>query len=147
MNQNAIQSWVDQVTRGLGPAARAGLARHLAQGLRQRQAARIGAQKNPDGSAFDARKPRRPHPGRTRLRGMFAKLRRASHLRATSSTDGLSVGFGGGDAVVARIHQLGLTGVVVRGGPSVKYAERQLLGLSPDDEAFIRSAVQGWVQR
>jgi len=54
----ALESWVEPLLQHMTPVARKALTRTLAIGLRRRQAARIRAQKNPDGSAFESRKGR-----------------------------------------------------------------------------------------
>lgn len=134
-----LEDWLTPLVQRLGASERRKLARRLAVGLRTRQARRIAEQQNPDGSEFEKRQPRLADK-RGRIRrdaSMFAKLRQTRHLLATSSADGLSVGFGGRAARIARIHQDGLLARVAPGGPLYQYPARRLLGWSDEDQAWV----------
>lgn len=145
-----LEAWLAPLLASLEPAAVRRLARQLAIGLRQRQAARIAAQRNPDGSAYaprSARSARRLRaaaaaPGaqrraRTAVQGMFAKLRTARHLKVRSSAAEAVVEIPGRSGRIAAVHQFGLVDRPQPGGPEVRYPERVLLGLSDDDSAWI----------
>ena len=82
---------IDAALQGLltamAPGERRKLARDIAADLRSRQQRRVAAQLNPDGSAYEPRKPRlRAKVGRIR-RTMFAKLRAAKYLKASSTAE------------------------------------------------------------
>jgi len=140
-----LESWITPLVQRLAPAERRKLARRLAVGLRTRQARRIGEQKNPDGSRFEPRKPRQrlgDKAGRIkRTAAMFIKLRQARHMLVESGADGASVGFTGGDAVIARIHQEGLLDKLGPNGPLYQYPSRRLLGWTDEDEDWVMEQV------
>lgn len=125
----------------LGPAARRALARDVARELRAAQVRRIAAQRNPDGSGFEPRRPRlRAKSGRIR-RAMFARLRTTRHLRTESSADAALVVIAGRAARIARVHQYGLTDRVSPRGPRHRYAARELLGFTDADRQSIADRV------
>ena len=51
-----MESWIGGIMAGLSASSRSRAARNIASGLRGMQAKRIAGQRNPDGSAFAARK-------------------------------------------------------------------------------------------
>lgn len=125
----------------LSEVERRKLARDIATDLRQRQQRRIAAQLNPDGSAFEPRKPRlRAQAGRIR-RSLFARLRTTRYLRVQGTAAAAVVEIAGRAARIARVHQYGLTDRVAPGGPEYRYPVRQLLGFSDADEDAIADRV------
>ncbi len=133
-----LAAWAGPLLAKLAPAARRAAMREVATLLRQRQAARIKAQQNPDGTPYEARRPRaqlQAKAGSIR-REMFARMRRPATLRKSSTDDAAVVFIAGGAASTARVHQYGLRDKVdwrMAESPMVRYARRELLGLSPDD--------------
>ena len=128
----------------LGPGPRRRLMSALSVDMQRANMARIAAQQNLDGSPFEPRKPQTPRertaPGRLRrkaaAKAMFAKLRRASLLKAAATADEASAGFSGRTARIARGHHEGLRDrVSLRTKATVKYPERQLIGFAPGDPA------------
>ena len=65
----------------LGPAQRRVLFRDIARYLQKSQGQRIAAQQNPDGSAFEERKPRQKKNGIRQLSGRGRKGRPARKIR------------------------------------------------------------------
>ena len=131
----ARETWCAPLLANLQPGARRALARAMANDLRRSQSGRIAQQQNPDGSAYEPRKPRiRDKKGRIR-RGMFAKLRTAKFLRAKSDQDSAAVEFTGRVARLARVHQEGLRDRVEPrpDAPEVVYPKRGLVGFTDDD--------------
>lgn len=139
-----VEAYIGGLMAKFSNSERARLARKIALDIRRSQSDRIAAQRNPDGSAFAARKaqaqPLRAKTGRIKRKAkgkaMFAKLRRAQYLSAESSPSQAVVGFRNPvTARVASVHQRGLTDRVSKrpGAPSVKYPVRRLLGLSEAD--------------
>lgn len=129
------------ITR-LAPAARRGLAREIAAGLRMSQAKRIAAQRNPDGSAYAPRKQVLRNKPRSIRRTMFAKLRTAKYLKVEASPNSAVVTFTGEVQRIARVHQFGLRDKVNRGrGPEVVYPVRELLGITPGEVAAIEETI------
>lgn len=146
-----VQAKLTALIANLSPQARRQLGRKIGQALRKSQSNRIARQQNPDGSAFEPRKPRKEFgkkKGRIKRKAMFAKLRTARHLKVRSNGNEVSVGFNGSSAAIAAVHQYGLSA-----SPSkykdfkVQYAQRELLGFAEEDiemiERFVLRAIAG----
>lgn len=139
-----LETYLSGLIQNLAPEAQRILARTIAQRLRDSQSKRIGLQRNPDGSAYEPRKPQlrlRNKKGRLR-RAMFVKLKQAKYLKASTTPAGAVVSFIGQVESIARVHQYGLRDKVNRRrNLEVQYAQRRLLGISKDDEEMIRDLV------
>jgi len=139
----ALDTWAAGILAKLQPPARRRLARELAIELRRIQQRRIASQQNPDGSPYTPRKQPtlRSRKGRIKQRKgvMFRKLRQAKHLRTRTTAQEASIGFSGRVARIARVHQYGQRDRVRPGGPQVRYAQRELLGLTPALHTRIRA--------
>ena len=140
-----VQAKLNALINNLSPQARRQLARNIGQALRKNQQARIARQENPDGTAFEPRKPRKEFgkkKGRIKRKAMFAKLRTARYFKIQSNANEVSVGFNGSSAMIAKVHQYGLMS-----SPSktkdfkVRYAQRELLGFSQSDLDVIEDLV------
>ena len=140
-----VQAKLTALINNLSPQARRQLARNIGQALRKNQQARIARQENPDGTAFEPRKPRKEFgkkKGRIKRKAMFAKLRTARYFKIQSNANEVSVGFNGSSAMIAKVHQYGLIS-----SPSktkdfkVRYAQRELLGFSQSDLDVIEDLV------
>lgn len=125
------------------------LYQQIGRELARSQRRRIKAQQNPDGSPFEPRKKRKQFSkkkGRIKNQLMFKKIVSPSHFKIRYEQEGISLGFYGGDAAIANVHQYGLYS-----SPSkykdfkVKYAQRELLGFSEEDiemiERFVIKAI------
>lgn len=141
---DALENWAGPLLARLDPAARRAVAMDVARALRRSQQQRIAAQRAPDGSAFEARKPRkmrggrlREKAGRIKRRAMFAKLRTAKHMKIQTDAEGFSIGWAGRVARIARVHQEGLESQVDR-STKYLYPARRLLGLSQAERDMIR---------
>lgn len=146
----AVEAWATAILQRLEPAERRRFLRSYAAELRRSQAARVTAQKNPDGWPFEPRKAQpvrklRAKAGRVRRRGaMYAKLRTGKHLKVLEVTDeAVSVGFTGRDAAIAGVSQFGRTVRVGRGpkAPLVRYAMRRLVGMTEEEQSALLSLV------
>lgn len=136
-----LSSWLTPLITRLEPTERSQLARTLAQQLRRSQQQRITAQRNPDGSAYAPRAQRdlRGKAGRIKRKAkMFTKLRTARYIQARGNAAEATVSFAGRITRIARVHQYGLRDRAEKGAPDVQYPQRQLLGLSATEQAFIR---------
>lgn len=140
-----VQAKLTALINNLSPQARRQLARNIGQALRKNQQARIARQENPDGTAFEPRKPRKEFgkkKGRIKRKAMFAKLGTARYFKIQSNANEVSVGFNGSSAMIAKVHQYGLMS-----SPSktkdfkVRYAQRELLGFSQSDLDIIEDLV------
>ncbi|MDR9876576.1 phage virion morphogenesis protein [Pseudomonas allii] len=149
-NLEALETWAAVLLERLEPGERSKLARNIGQDLRRSQQKRVMAQENPDGSKYAPRKHRdlRGKQGRVRRKlAMFKKLRTASYLKVRGDNNGVSVGFTGRIARIARTHQYGLKDRAVRGAPDVRYEQREVLGLTELDIELIRTVLlKGLVQ-
>jgi phage virion morphogenesis protein len=139
-----LELWAASLLAKVEPAGRRRIARTIAVALRRSQSQRIAMQKSPDGSSYPPRRKRaealRSRRGQLRRKGdaMFSKLRTARWLKTAVTSEGAEVGFYGRVARLARVHQEGLTDNVSSTGPSVRYAQRVLLGFTPEDREMIR---------
>lgn len=140
-----VQAKLNALINNLSPQARRQLARNIGQALRKNQQTRIARQENPDGTAFEPRKPRKEFgkkKGRIKRKAMFTKLRTARYFKIQSNANEVSVGFNGSSAMIAKVHQYGLMS-----SPSktkdfkVRYAQRELLGFSQSDLDIIEDLV------
>ena len=140
-----VQAKLTALINNLSPQARRQLARNIGQALRKNQQARIARQENPDGTAFEPRKPRKEFgkkKGRIKRKAMFVKLRTARYVKIQSNANEVSVGFNGSSSMIAKVHQYGLMS-----SPSktkdfkVRYAQRELLGFSQSDLDVIEDLV------
>lgn len=139
-----LNAYLSGLIQNLEPAAQRILARTIATRLRDSQSQRIGLQRNPDGSAYEPRKPQlrlRNKKGRVR-RTMFAKLKQPKFLKAGSTSTSAVVQFIGQVERIAEVHQRGLRDKVNRRRSlEVQYAQRRLLGITADDEEMIRDLI------
>lgn len=132
-NLEDLTAWAGAFLHKLDASERRILMRAVAGELRRRQAIRIAEQRNPDGSAYEPRKPRlRQRTGRVR-RAMFMRLRTSRFMKAQSAPDSAVVAFIGNAERIASVHQFGLRDRVNKGGLEVQYAKRELLGFADGD--------------
>ena len=138
---SALEDWAGTLLAKLNATERRKLNQDIARELRKNQQQRIAEQRNPDGSAYAPRKPRknlRGKQGHLKRRKMFMKLRQAKHLKLQSTADSIAIGFSGRSAQLARVHQYGLRDRPARGMADVQYDRRELLGFSAEDLDMIR---------
>ncbi|UBM11731.1 phage virion morphogenesis protein [Cupriavidus metallidurans] len=144
---DALQSWLGGFLLTMEAPARRALAHTIAIEMRRRQSARIAGQHNPDGSAFEPRKPQlRKRPGRVK-RAMFMRLRTARFLKTQSSPDAAVVTFIGRAQRIAAVHQFGLRDRVNKAGLEVTYPARELLGFEDGDIDRITDLVLAHIAR
>lgn len=135
---DALAGWASPLLARLSPQRRRQVMADISTTLRQGQAARIAAQRNSDGTAYEPRKPRTPirqRKGAIR-RTMFDKLRTARYLKRSATAERAAVAIDARAARIARVHQYGLRDRVDwrrAGSPTVRYARRDLLGLTDAD--------------
>lgn len=155
-----LADWLEPLIHRLEPRERAKLARSMATELRKRQAARIAAQQNPDGTPYAHRKPQRGPKAtpaglvaqaqaakgpaaqhRQRLGAMFQQLRTAKWLKAQGDKDQASVAFLNRVQRIAQVHQWGLQDRPEPGGPLITYPARGLLGINRQDTEALQAMV------
>jgi phage virion morphogenesis protein len=141
---SAVEAWAGALLKQLSPASRRAATREIARELRRSQQTRIGAQKNPDRTGYEPRKVRsggkklRGKRGRLKRAAMFAKLRNSRWMLIEGNDSGLTVGFAGRVARLARVHQFGEKAAVAPGGPQYRYPSRVLLGLTDAEHEMVR---------
>ena len=130
------------IIQSASPSVRKSLAKEIATKVRTSQAARIKDNKNPDGSAYEQRKPQklRDKKGAIRRR-MFQKLIRAKWLKARTNATDASIEFIGRAGRIARVSQYGLRDKVNKRGLEVQYPQRELLGLTDNEIDMIENIV------
>ncbi|HGK4842469.1 TPA: phage virion morphogenesis protein [Kluyvera georgiana] len=140
-----VDDWLAALLANLEPAARNRMMRQLAQELRRSQQQNIRLQRNPDGTAFEARRvTARSKKGRIK-RQMFAKLRTTKYLKTAATADSASVQFDGKVQRIARVHHYGLRDRVRRNGPEARYPARRLLGVNDELETATRDMLLRWL--
>ncbi|MEG6130326.1 phage virion morphogenesis protein [Enterobacter asburiae] len=140
-----VDDWLAALLANLEPAARNRMMRQLAQKLRRLQQQNIRLQRNPDGTAFEARRvTARSKKGRIK-RQMFAKLRTTKYLKTAATADSASVLFDGKVQHIARVHHYGLRDRVRRNGPEARYPARRLLGVNDEVETITRDTLLRWL--
>lgn len=122
------------------------LARAVAVELRRRQSARIAAQHNPDGTAYEPRKPQLRHKRGGIRRAMFTRLRMAKWLKAEADPNAAVVTFAGSAQRIAAVHHFGLRDRVNKNGLTAQYPARALLGLAPEDVSAITDTVLNFLR-
>ena len=85
---------------------------------------------------------RRINQDSTKRVPMFVKLRTARYLKARADASGVTVGYSGVAARIARVHQFGERDQVAP-GIFTDYPVRELLGISQADERLIYNTVLG----
>ena len=142
MSIDPIEARFSALVSALAPPARKQLATEIAKALRQSQTKRIAAQQNPDGSAFEPRKPQLRHKRKNLRAGMFRKLRTAKYLKTGGTADAAVVNFTRDVERIARVHQFGLRDRVSRKTAlEIDYPARRLLGISAADDVTITHLV------
>ena len=97
----------------------------------------------PDGTPFAPRKAKDQPKGRLRRKGrikraaMFRKLRLGKSLQAGATDSEAWIGFSGSAARVARIHQEGREDAPAKGQAKVRYAKREIIGLTDADRQIM----------
>ncbi|WP_333881231.1 phage virion morphogenesis protein [Atlantibacter hermannii] len=132
MNElNPFENRLAALIAALSPAGRRNLSAEIAKTLRQQQQQRIKAQRAPDGTPYEERRPQtiRGKKGRVK-REMFAKLRTNRYLKDKADDAAAIVEFTDKAQRIARVHHYGLNEKIEGKIKTIKYPKRQLLGLS-----------------
>lgn len=137
-----ISQWADAFLDHLSPAAQRKLATEIGRELRRQQQRQIVAQRNPDGTPFEARKKNLKKKKGALRRKMFTRLRQARFMQVAATSAGVSVGYlrSGRIANIAKTHHFGLS-EKTPSGASIQYPARQLIGLTPASIEAIKSRV------
>lgn len=139
---DALADWVAPILQKMEPSERRKLMKTISRDLRRENQQRMKEQKDPDGQAWPARKPRLGgQRGRIRKKAMFTKLRTAKYLKIRTSPDSAGLMFVGSPGRIAAIHHYGLRAKVDKDGPVYDYPSRKLLGFAKSDLEIITSRV------
>lgn len=138
-----VKTAFDSLLNNVSKPRRRLMYQQIGRELARSQRRRIKAQQNPDGTAYEPRKkPKKKVKSKVKAGKMFDKISQPKFMRLRYENEGVSLGYEGGNAVIARIHQEGLMGRVQKDWHlKVKYASRQLLGFTQDDLKMIESYV------
>ena len=128
-----LDAYLSALLSKLEPGQRRVLARAVAVELRRRQSARIAAQRNPDGTPYEPRKPQLRHKRGEIRRSMFARLRMARFLKSQWDPNSAVETFAHKAQRIAAAHHFGLRDRVNKQGLTVQYPTRKLLGLERED--------------
>lgn len=138
----ALEGWVTTALAALAPAARRRLFREIGTELRRRTRTRMARQTGPDGDAWPAR--RQQDKGKIRKTvKMMQGLRDTRRLLLAGGTDGIELGWQGRYSRIASVHHFGEVDYVdrTRSAQQVRYPVRRLIGLPPDDLAYVRGRI------
>lgn len=136
-----LEAYLSGLLAKLDAPQRRVLARAVAIELRRRQSARIAAQRNPDGTPYEARKPQLRHKRGSIRRAMFTRLRMARYMRIETDPNTAAITFAGTALRIATVHHFGLRDRVNKNGLTAKYPARELLGLDDGDVGRITDLV------
>ncbi|WP_241076127.1 phage virion morphogenesis protein [Achromobacter insuavis] len=137
-----VQAWAAGLLAQLRPAERRRVNRAIAVELRRTEGQRIAAQQNPDGTPYTPRRTKNLRGKRGAIRRkMFARLRTSRYLRVEATDTDAVVGYSGGVARLARVHQEGRTDRPARGQAPVRYARRKLLGFTERSRNMVLDAL------
>ncbi|EDV4482225.1 phage virion morphogenesis protein [Salmonella enterica] len=139
---NPFENRLAALIAALSPAGRRNLSAEIAKTLRQQQQQRIKAQRAPDGTPYEERRPQtiRGKKGRVK-REMFAKLRTSRYMKARGDESAAAVEFTGKVQRIARVHQYGLRDKPGQNSQAVLYPVRPLLGFSESDRQIIETTI------
>ncbi len=137
----ALNDYLAPLITKLSDAERRKLEMSIARKVRASQKTRITRQQNPDGSAFVPRKKRLRDKKNKIKNKMFNLIKTSKYMRIERTSEGVAIGFMNRVANIARVHQYGLRDRVEKGGPTVKYDSRELLGFTPAELEMIESKV------
>lgn len=133
-----LEKWAETLLASLSPKETGKLFKRMGMFLRAANKKRITRQTGPDGARWARRKTRdRRNKGPRARAKMLLGFRKARHMKLTTGPRGISLGFSGKSAQIARVHHFGLRerlkGSRTAKGALVKFAERQLIGMSQTD--------------
>lgn len=146
-NLHELDAYLVGLLAKLDAPQRRVLARAIAVELRRRQSARIAEQRNPDGTAYEPRKPQLRHKRGGIRRSMFTRLRMAKYMRIEASPNAAVITFAGKVQRIASVHHFGLRDRVNANGMTAKYPARELLGLDAGDIGSVLDHVLDHVMR
>lgn len=137
-----VKTAFEALLKNISKPRRRLLYQQIGRELARSQRRRIKAQQNPDGTPYAPRKAKHKTKGRINSKLMFKKIGLPAHLKLRYENEGISLGFYGGDAAIAEIHQYGLKGRVrPEFNWKVPYDKRELLGFTEEDAQMIEGFV------
>jgi len=147
-----LEKWAETLLASLSPKEAGKLFRRMGMFLRAANKKRITGQTGPDGTRWARRKTRdRRNRGPRARAKMLLGFRKARHMKLTTGSGGLTLGFTGKSAQIARVHHFGLRERLKAGrsskGALVKFAERQLIGLSQSDRQGLEDMLLDHIEK
>lgn len=125
-----LEEWAAPLLQKLGPAEQRKITRKIATELRRSQAARIGKQRNPDGSKYAAGKKQRPpvnKPRRFLYEGDYSSKKRVAEVKSYRDEGNRIIGYdieAGGIRTFIKSNMERSFAPTSRSGPSIR-AQRQ----------------------
>lgn len=136
MPADSVEAAIKTLLASFSPTKRRQLMRSIANELKRVNKLRMAQETAPDGTPWTERKGP-PRGGRPKK--MMAGLRRK--MTAEVSPDKAMIGFRGNAGRIARIHHEGRTASVSPGGPRIRYAARELIGIAEGDLELIERII------
>ncbi|MDY1015607.1 phage virion morphogenesis protein [Pseudomonas coleopterorum] len=134
-----LEEWAGALLAKLEPGERRKLLGTMVRNLRGDQQKRIALQRSPDGKPYEPRKRQHLQAKKGRIKGqMFRKLRGVRYMRTEHSVNGISLGFVGRAARIARVHHYGLVDDMNKAQAPIRYPERKVLGFGSSELNHIR---------
>ena len=154
----AIEPWLAGVMAPLEPGQRMMLSRRIGMFLRRINAARVTANRDPDGNAMTPRKTkaeRKPKKGRVPVRqrgkngAMFKRIELARNMIVIPGADEVALTFKPRVVETAAVHHYGEVAPVnprYANSISTRYPERRLLGFGPGDSDEVLAQVMAHLE-
>lgn len=145
---HVIDERLSALVQALSARERHRLMRCLVLDVRRFNHKNITKQRNPDGSAWPARKTQINKGGKiARKKKMMLGLRKARHMRVSNDDQSGEIGYRGRTAQIAWVHQTGGLDAAVAGGDVFRYPVRQLLGFPSELQDLIEDRLLDHLER
>ena len=139
VDDNLLNDELNTSIKNLSSSNRRKIAKEIAFRTRANRSDQIKKNVDPDGKAFEKRKPQK-RKGAKRGR-MFKKLGARRSMLAKYNPSEAMIGFRGKNLGIAKIHQEGGLGTVNKQGLKVRYPERRLMGIGRVEREIVRDAI------
>lgn len=139
VDDNLLNDELTTLIKNVSSSNRRKIAKEIAFRTRANRSDQIKKNVDPDGKAFEKRKPQK-RKGAKRGR-MFKKLGARRSMLAKYNPSEAMIGFRGKNLGIAKIHQEGGLGTVNKQGLKVRYPERRLIGIGRVEREIVRDAI------
>ena len=139
VDDNLLNDELTTLIKNVSSSNRRKIAKDIAFRTRANRSDQIKKNVDPDGKAFEKRKPQK-RKGAKRGR-MFKKLGARRSMLAKYNPSEAMIGFRGKNLGIAKIHQEGGLGTVNKQGLKVRYPERRLMGIGRIEREIVRDSI------